>query len=668
MERFRIMRAVACIIPILLLAGMFPVPGHAQTPAAKFKVAKQSPITRSNKFTLGDFKDPATGSPLQSTAKVTLRTSRGLKTGHVSKNARPGKIAPVAPEVTGDVLVKTVNKVEGRLNPLGYTLRNKQTKIHIPTLLNTSALQAQRQKVQSSHHALVAAAPFKSYDKDAMATRAADRKKLRTGAPGSSSSQKIGPGVLPKLSSATPGTAAGKLTVADAMNSGWAYLAAHPVNYTGSLGTGMLGDVGVIWTEVKATVSAAANGSALSTGTHSETSASLMGKGSITLLSVDGLAEIKNVRPGEPALHGSLRVNCAGIDKSLFDETRFLEGPHFATFSQPVDFSVPVPGVDMGICDINAVVGLEGQAGVDFCIYCEPSYVQAFAKPHVSANAYIQADLTAEFLGLGFGVSADCDLTILDDNMDLGGSTGLGMDKPDPYIYTEYYGDNTLHALAGSMSVTAEFDYLIGSAESTWDICSWDGISLSGYFIQPTHVEHSFTGATSTSSNLIHEVKNYSFTINQPPVNVSSVTFDGREGRAMYLFQPGDIVTLKAGGCVQTGGKGKTWKRYVNPSGDNSDRLYFGLVNIPGVTGGLKPIRSTGGTFDGAHPDEYTVTFSKPVPEGLPEQQRYLVLGYTDDAYQDNGYYAHDDGNGDQCRSCRLQNAWVTITITRAVP
>jgi hypothetical protein len=30
-------------------------------------------------------------------------------------------------------------------------------------------------------------------------------------------------------------------------------------------------------------------------------------------------------------------------------------------------------------------------------------------------------------------------------------------------------------------------------------------------------------------------------------------------------FRPGDAVTVSAGGCVQTGGRDKTWKRYVVP-------------------------------------------------------------------------------------------------------
>jgi len=30
-------------------------------------------------------------------------------------------------------------------------------------------------------------------------------------------------------------------------------------------------------------------------------------------------------------------------------------------------------------------------------------------------------------------------------------------------------------------------------------------------------------------------------------------------------FEPGDRVMVTAGGCVQTGGQGKIWKRYVHP-------------------------------------------------------------------------------------------------------
>src|SRR5438093_1875878 len=55
-------------------------------------------------------------------------------------------------------------------------------------------------------------------------------------------------------------------------------------------------------------------------------------------------------------------------------------------------------------------------------------------------------------------------------------------------------------------------------------------------------------------------------------------------------FKPGDQVTINAGGCVQIGGSGATWKRYVDPKGSNSERLYHGLISIPSVTPGLVQI------------------------------------------------------------------------------
>jgi hypothetical protein len=104
----------------------------------------------------------------------------------------------------------------------------------------------------------------------------------------------------------------------------------------------------------------------------------------------------------------------------------------------------------------------------------------------------------------------------------------------------------------------------------------------------------------------------------------------------------GDHVLIEAGGCVQTGGRGKTWKRYVDPAADND--LYHGLISIPGATSGLVRLQGVVGT---------TVTVA---------QDTHLTLGYEDDGYEDNGYTAHDDGTGNQCRN--VENAWVKLTIT----
>jgi hypothetical protein len=107
-------------------------------------------------------------------------------------------------------------------------------------------------------------------------------------------------------------------------------------------------------------------------------------------------------------------------------------------------------------------------------------------------------------------------------------------------------------------------------------------------------------------------------------------------------FNPGDRVTVNAGGCVQTGGHGRTWKRYVDPSSDNG--LYHGTMYLPGITNGLTEIRFLVGQ-----------TFVLPAGGGS------LLLGYEDDNYSDNGYYSHDDGTGNQCKD--VGNAFVSLTI-----
>lgn len=112
-------------------------------------------------------------------------------------------------------------------------------------------------------------------------------------------------------------------------------------------------------------------------------------------------------------------------------------------------------------------------------------------------------------------------------------------------------------------------------------------------------------------------------------------------------FNPGDRLSVDAGGCVQTGGHGKTWKLYVDPRGDNADRLYHGLITIPGVVPTTR-IQNFGLN------EPHLVPFTMPLP-------LVLQLGYEDDNYSDNGYYSHDDGNPEQCKN--VGNAWVTVTV-----
>jgi hypothetical protein len=146
--------------------------------------------------------------------------------------------------------------------------------------------------------------------------------------------------------------------------------------------------------------------------------------------------------------------------------------------------------------------------------------------------------------------------------------------------------------------------------------------------------------------------------ISRPVVTESS--FDYKS----VVFRSGNTVAIDAGGCVQTGVLlGGTWKRYVNPSGPNSDHLYFGSMEIPAVS-----------DFGNSPPPDilaetrFSSLVGKPsvnVPSIAPATLATLVLHYADYVYTDNGYYLHNDGTGNQCA---LGNdggeAHITLTIT----
>jgi len=134
-------------------------------------------------------------------------------------------------------------------------------------------------------------------------------------------------------------------------------------------------------------------------------------------------------------------------------------------------------------------------------------------------------------------------------------------------------------------------------------------------------------------------------TIHEPDVKRRSKTYPE------IKFLPGDSITINAGGCVQTGGVGNTWKRYVNPSGGDSDKYYHGLIQIPGATAGLVRLSSVVGQTK-------TIPANFSSPGGLQ-----LTLGYEDTDYSDNGYWGHDNGTEDQCALPEGRNAWVRLLI-----
>ena len=108
-------------------------------------------------------------------------------------------------------------------------------------------------------------------------------------------------------------------------------------------------------------------------------------------------------------------------------------------------------------------------------------------------------------------------------------------------------------------------------------------------------------------------------------------------------------ITVKACGCVQTGGIGKTWKRYVNPAGPKSDHLYRGLIR---VSDPAKLGLTTSPTVPGLVRIQDLMAAQSAGRYWTVNKATTLVLGYEDEsgAYGDNGYSGHDDGNPEQCK------------------
>ena len=144
-------------------------------------------------------------------------------------------------------------------------------------------------------------------------------------------------------------------------------------------------------------------------------------------------------------------------------------------------------------------------------------------------------------------------------------------------------------------------------------------------------------------------VGEFTCTITQPNVRNNDTPYPN------VVFAPGDEMFITASGCVQTGGHGATWKRYVDPSGSGSDHLYHGLIRIPTATPGVGLVRIK----DVIH----YVGRLRVSGAGLPLSELVLHLGYEDDDYGDNGYYDHDDGTQNQCKN--IGPAQVRIVIRR---
>jgi hypothetical protein len=141
------------------------------------------------------------------------------------------------------------------------------------------------------------------------------------------------------------------------------------------------------------------------------------------------------------------------------------------------------------------------------------------------------------------------------------------------------------------------------------------------------------------------------------------------------VFNPGDEITLDAGGCVQTGGLGDTWKRFVNPRGDDSgfpDGKYWGWVTIPGAVFSDNPNKVVNqlpfsSFLGGAQHNSFRIPPNLKLPPNATRSLN-LTIGYKDGDYSDNSYLRHDNGNDNQCALDRDGgNAWVNVSVRHGV-
>jgi hypothetical protein len=147
------------------------------------------------------------------------------------------------------------------------------------------------------------------------------------------------------------------------------------------------------------------------------------------------------------------------------------------------------------------------------------------------------------------------------------------------------------------------------------------------------------------------------YTFNRP--NVRRAITDYKDVR----LEAGDRITVEAGGCVQTGGYGPTWKLYVDPHAPGEPNLYRGLIGMPYLTKTFPESPSVRGMV--RIKKLLGRVYVVPSFKDDSGEAHFLRLGYEDDNYDDNGYYGHDDGTADQCKG--VGNATVIVTITRDI-
>ncbi len=150
-------------------------------------------------------------------------------------------------------------------------------------------------------------------------------------------------------------------------------------------------------------------------------------------------------------------------------------------------------------------------------------------------------------------------------------------------------------------------------------------------------------------------------------------------------FEPGEVVRIEAGGCVNTDTGKNHWRSYVNPQDSifskerDADRLFHGLIWIPGarLQHGGRPgigtllntplgtslVRIGSVASDQAQPSDFIVA------DPPPGVEPFLRLGYEASEYEKAGYtpLPRKGNHYNRCDADPKGDAEVTITIQKRV-
>jgi hypothetical protein len=171
------------------------------------------------------------------------------------------------------------------------------------------------------------------------------------------------------------------------------------------------------------------------------------------ILNVNGAVNVS----GATATAGlNFSVNVLGQTVYNFSNSQNAEWSKQDTISQPIDFggatiSVPI----VGPISLDVTIGAQGNVGLNYSIYLNPTFISGNIEPFANANVYAQAGVgVPDIVEAGVGVN----LTLVNFALQLGAKAGLTW-FIDFILQEEAYGYINLNLLAGNLYAYAKIGH-----------------------------------------------------------------------------------------------------------------------------------------------------------------------------------------------------------------